>query len=68
MIPFTGRQLPTSVPVSDRRAQKALLGPFVAVEIARKLNNEKRRDPLLSYIADMLDTLRVLSGSGCPKS
>ena len=58
-ILFTGRQLPTSVPVDDRRAQKALLGPFVAVEIARKLNNERRCDPLPSYIADMLDTLRV---------
>jgi hypothetical protein len=61
---FTGRLLPTSVPGHDRRAAKALLGPFVALEIARKMNSPRRVDPLQSFVADMLDTQRVPKALG----
>ena len=61
---FTGRLLPTSVPADDRRAAKALLGPFVAVEIARKMNSPRRVDPLQSFVADMLGTQRVPKALG----
>ena len=50
----TGRDLPLETPAATRD-QACVFGSYVATEVLRKLANEKRTEPLHSFLAAQLD-------------